>query len=95
MGGGGVAPVHEDPLFIRILLGATTPLLVSQDQITRIPVNFSQQKCYDFFWIDCLDFQDLAGGGGGGRPTTVVPSHFQIRSYGPESGGLMLLKRGF
>ena len=44
--------------------------------------------------FDCLDFQDLAGGGGG-RPTTVVPSHFQIRSYGPESGGLMLLKRGF
>ena len=34
-------------------------------------------------------------GGGESRPTTVVPSHFQIRSYGPESGGSMLLKRGF
>ena len=38
--------------------------------------------------FDCLDFQDLAGGGGGAveasRPTTVVPSHFQLRSYGPE-----------
>ena len=36
--------------------------------------------------FDCLDFQDLAGGGGveGARPTTVVLSHFQLRSYGPE-----------
>ena len=33
--------------------------------------------------FDCLDFQDLAGGEGS-QPTTVVPSHFQLRSYGPE-----------
>ena len=34
--------------------------------------------------FDCLDFEDLAGGGEGSWPTTVVPSHFQLRSYGPE-----------
>ena len=36
--------------------------------------------------FDCLDFQDVARwrGGEGSRPTTVVPSHFQIRSYGPD-----------
>ena len=36
-----------------------------------------------------MDFEDLATGlaGGGDEgvwPTTVVPSHFQLRSYGPE-----------
>ena len=30
-----------------------------------------------------LDFQDLAGVKGC-RPTTDVPSHFQLQSYGPE-----------
>ena len=43
--------------------------------------------------FDCLDFQDHFGGGRGGggggvkryQSTTVVPSHFQIRSYGPVS----------
>ena len=34
--------------------------------------------------FDCLDFQDLAGGEGS-QPTTVVPSHFHLRSYGPEN----------
>ena len=35
--------------------------------------------------FDCSDFQDFAsvGEGGGYQPTTVVPSHFQMRSYGP------------
>ena len=49
--------------------------------------------------FDWLDFQDLAWGGGGGgwggggggggvggsRPTTFVPSHFQIRSYNAQT----------
>ena len=34
--------------------------------------------------FDCLDFQDLVSGGKGSWSTTVVPSHFQLRSYGPE-----------
>ena len=49
-----VSPVeYEDPLFSRIFLGKPTPLpLVSQDQINRPQVNFSLQKCYDFFSLN-------------------------------------------
>ena len=61
-GGGGLCWVGFDRqlLYMKTLSSseffgeATTPLLVSQDQITRIQVNFSQQKCYDFFWIEQL-----------------------------------------
>ena len=33
--------------------------------------------------FDCLDIQDLAWGGRGIGPQQSLPSHFQIRSYGP------------
>ena len=60
-GGGGlfggiwrVYPVeYEDPLFSRIFLGSQPPSpFVSQDQINRPQVNFSLQKCYDFFSLN-------------------------------------------
>ena len=50
-----VSPVeYEDPLFSRFFGGGVpTPLpLLSQDEITRFQVNFSLQKCYDFFSLN-------------------------------------------
>ena len=60
VGGGRLCQVGFDQqlLYMKTLSSSeffwqtATPLLVPQDQITRIQVNFSQQKCYDFFGLN-------------------------------------------
>ena len=69
-----------------LFVGKESPYILSKFNSLNTD-NFYAPSVSVLTGFDSSDFQELAGGGGGGEkgcgPTTVVPSHIRIRSYGP------------